>query len=459
MVVRVRSRAARREAAALGRSAGARLIAAGADRILDEVRRQTPSGPGVRPGRGSSVYFLHDRRHRRTSSARARATPRSSPCADAAVSPRPTLSSTIVWCTRDCCASRAADAERIDVGAAAPPSPQQDAISLLLAEKAREGKRVVRLKWGDPFVFDSGGKEAMFLHEQGIPFEVVPGVPALIAAPCYAGVPVTYPGAGDTLIFVRGHEDGSSRPIASTGTTLARLDGTLVCYAGPRQLAGLVESLVATAVRRTNRPRSCLHGTLPNQRTSRHAGDARAEAERSGIDKEAGHPHRRRRRRSARAPALVRRPAALRQARAGHAVARAGGRARRAARGSRRRSHRGAVDPHRAAGRLRAARLGVRRRRPLRLDRLHQCQRRRLVHAPAARRAGRRSQPEGTASLRHRSGDRRPARPLGHQGRPDAGGVSRRGDHRRDHAAAASCADGACCCRAPTSPARCWRKS
>src|SRR3954470_2678908 len=73
-----------------------------------------------------------------------------------------------------------ADAERIDVGAAAPRALEQDAICLLLAEKAREGKTVVRLKWGDPFVFDSGGKEALFLHEQGVPFEVVPGVPVSI---------------------------------------------------------------------------------------------------------------------------------------------------------------------------------------------------------------------------------------------------------------------------------------
>ena len=70
------------------------------------------------------------------------------------------------------------DAERIDVGAAAPKPLDQDAISYLLADKAREGKVVVRLKWGDPFVFDSGGKEAVFLHEQRIPFEVVSGVPA-----------------------------------------------------------------------------------------------------------------------------------------------------------------------------------------------------------------------------------------------------------------------------------------
>ena len=59
-------------------------------------------------------------------------------------------------------------AERIDVGAAAPQPLEQEAICLLLAEKAREGKTVVRLKWGDPFFFDSGGKEAIFLHEQGI---------------------------------------------------------------------------------------------------------------------------------------------------------------------------------------------------------------------------------------------------------------------------------------------------
>ena len=75
------------------------------------------------------------------------------------------------------------DAEKIDVGPAAPRALDQDAISLLLVEKAREGKTVVRLKWGDPFVFDSGGKEALFLHEQRIPFEVVPGIPATIGVP------------------------------------------------------------------------------------------------------------------------------------------------------------------------------------------------------------------------------------------------------------------------------------
>src|SRR5215468_11875085 len=99
------------------------------------------------------------------------------------------------------------DAEKIDVGRAAPQPLEQEAICYLLAEKAREGKTVARLKWGDPFVFDTGGAEGLFLHEQGVKFEVVPGVPVSIAAPAYAGVPTTYPGGGDTLTVIRGFED------------------------------------------------------------------------------------------------------------------------------------------------------------------------------------------------------------------------------------------------------------
>ena len=91
------------------------------------------------------------------------------------------------------------DAEKIDVGVAALQSLEEEAICYLLAENVREGKTVAHLKFGDPFVFDSGGSEALFLHEQGLRFEVVPGVPAGIAVPSYAGIPITYPGGGDTL--------------------------------------------------------------------------------------------------------------------------------------------------------------------------------------------------------------------------------------------------------------------
>src|SRR5215210_1662146 len=135
--------------------------------------------------------------------------------------------------------SARAEAEKIDVGAAAPRPMDQDAISLLLVEKAREGKTVVRLKWGDPFVFDSGGKEALFLHEQGIPFEVVPGIPAAIGGLAYAGVPLTYPDAGDVAVFIRGNESETDRSPDVDWAALAGLHGTLVCYAGARQIAAM----------------------------------------------------------------------------------------------------------------------------------------------------------------------------------------------------------------------------
>src|SRR5918993_4042922 len=160
-----------------------------------------------------------------------------------------------------------AEAERIDVGAAAPRPLDQDAISLLLAEKAREGKTVVRLKWGDPFVFDSGGKEALFLHEQGIRFEVVPGIPAAIGGPAYAGVPVTYPAAGDVLTFVRGHEGETDALPDVDWSRLAGLDGTIVCYAGARQVAGICEALRAHG-RPREEPATLIYGaTTPAQTT------------------------------------------------------------------------------------------------------------------------------------------------------------------------------------------------
>jgi uroporphyrinogen III methyltransferase/synthase len=136
------------------------------------------------------------------------------------------------------------DAEKIDVGPAAPRAMDQDAISLLLVEKAREGKTVVRLKWGDPFVFDSGGKEALFLHEQQIPFEVIPGIPAAVAALTYAGIPITYPGSGDIVTLVRGNEAETDEPPKVDWARLAGLDGTLVCYAGARQTGAIARALL-----------------------------------------------------------------------------------------------------------------------------------------------------------------------------------------------------------------------
>lgn len=160
-----------------------------------------------------------------------------------------------------------ADAERIDVGKAAPQPLDQEAICYLLAEKAREGKNVARLKWGDPFVFDQGGQEALFLHEQGVPFEVVPGIPAALGAPTYAGIPVTYPGGGDTLTFIRGHEDESTSAPNVDWTALARLEGTIVCYVGARQVPAIVDALLAHGRAADESAALIYDGTLPTQQT------------------------------------------------------------------------------------------------------------------------------------------------------------------------------------------------
>ena len=159
------------------------------------------------------------------------------------------------------------DAEQIDVGTAAPQPLEQEAICYLLAEKAREGKTVARLKWGDPFMFGSGGAEALFLHEQGVPFEVVPGIPAGIAVPGYAGIPITYPGGGDTVTFIRGHEDEGKAPASIDWTSLARLDGTLVCYAGPLQLPEMLSALLAHGRSPDDSAAVVYDGTRPTQET------------------------------------------------------------------------------------------------------------------------------------------------------------------------------------------------
>ena len=156
-------------------------------------------------------------------------------------------------------------AELIDVGTAAPQPMAQEAICILLAEKAREGKVVARLKWGDPFVFDRGGEEALFLHEQGIPVEVVPGIPAGTAVPAYAGIPVTYPGGGDTLTLVRGFEGESRIAPDIDWASLARLDGTIVCYAGAHQLLHITEALLANGWSPDEPVAVIYNGTLPSQ--------------------------------------------------------------------------------------------------------------------------------------------------------------------------------------------------
>jgi uroporphyrinogen III methyltransferase/synthase len=144
--------------------------------------------------------------------------------------------------------------------------PQEDTHAFLL-EHARAGRRVVRLKGGDPFVFGRGGEEALVLREAGIPFEVVPGITAGVAAPAYAGIPVTQREVASGVAFVTGHEDPAKPESALDWPALAAFPGTLVFYMGVRALPRIAERLVAGG-RPPEEPVAVVErGTLPGQRT------------------------------------------------------------------------------------------------------------------------------------------------------------------------------------------------
>jgi uroporphyrinogen III methyltransferase/synthase len=143
----------------------------------------------------------------------------------------------------------------------------QEEINSLLVELARSGRSVVRLKGGDPFVFGRGGEEAQALAAAGIDYEVVPGVTAGLAAPAYAGVPVTHRDEASAVALVTGHEDPGKGDEALDWDALAAFPGTLVLYMGVSRLSRIAERLVA-AGRPADEPATVVErGTLPSQRT------------------------------------------------------------------------------------------------------------------------------------------------------------------------------------------------
>ncbi|TMM05088.1 MAG: uroporphyrinogen-III C-methyltransferase [Actinobacteria bacterium] len=145
-------------------------------------------------------------------------------------------------------------------------SADQDEIERLLVDFGSAGGTVVRLKGGDPFVFGRGGEEAEALAEAGVPFEIVPGVTAGVAAPAYAGIPVTHRDAASAVAFVTGHEDPSKPEPAVDWEALAVFPGTLVVYMGIRRLDAITERLIE-AGRSPREPAAVIErGTLPDQR-------------------------------------------------------------------------------------------------------------------------------------------------------------------------------------------------
>ncbi len=159
-------------------------------------------------------------------------------------------------------------AERIYVGKrAGRHSMPQNEINALLVEHARAGRTVVRLKGGDPFVFGRGGEEALALEEAGVPFEVVPGVTAGVAAPAFAGVPVTHRGAASAVALITGHEADERTESALDWDALARFPGTLVFYMGVGKLASIGRRLVEHGLDPETPAAAVRWGTTPEQRT------------------------------------------------------------------------------------------------------------------------------------------------------------------------------------------------
>ena len=159
-------------------------------------------------------------------------------------------------------------AERIFVGKEpGRHALSQDEINALLVEKARRGGRIVRLKGGDPFVFGRGGEEAEALAAAGVSFEVIPGVTSAVAAPAYAGIPITHRGVAASVAFVTGHEDPTRGEAGVDWAHLATAVDTIVLLMGIASLKAITERLVA-AGRSADTPVAIVEwGTLPHQNT------------------------------------------------------------------------------------------------------------------------------------------------------------------------------------------------
>ena len=155
-------------------------------------------------------------------------------------------------------------AELIDVGKEPKRHRRsQDQINALLIEKAREGKLVVRLKGGDPFVFGRGGEECQALAEAGVHYEVVPGVSSAIGVPAYAGIPVTQRGVTSAFTVVAGHTGSSDSTI--DWQAISRI-GTTVFLMGVEHLPEIVQQLIAHG-RASDTPAALIQeGTTRNQR-------------------------------------------------------------------------------------------------------------------------------------------------------------------------------------------------
>jgi uroporphyrin-III C-methyltransferase len=159
------------------------------------------------------------------------------------------------------------DADIVDSGKrGGKPSPTQDAISRRLVLAARRGKKVLRLKGGDPFVFGRGGEEALALVRAGIPFRIVPGVTAGIGGLAYAGIPVTHRDVNQAVTFVTGSGTNGKAPDVDWGA-IAKGSPTIVLYMARRHAAEIAAKLIA-AGRDANEPAAIVSSASLDHQTT-----------------------------------------------------------------------------------------------------------------------------------------------------------------------------------------------
>ena len=165
------------------------------------------------------------------------------------------------------------------------PSPKQRDISLRLVELARAGKRVLRLKGGDPFVFGRGGEEALTLVEHGVPFRIVPGITAGIGGLAYAGIPVTHRETNHSVTFLTGHDSSGLVPDRIDWDAVAKGSPVIVMYMAMKHIGMIVERLIA-AGRRAEEPMAfvCNAATMRQQVLVTTLGRALADLDGSGLE-------------------------------------------------------------------------------------------------------------------------------------------------------------------------------
>ncbi|HVY52537.1 MAG TPA: uroporphyrinogen-III C-methyltransferase, partial [Devosia sp.] len=137
-------------------------------------------------------------------------------------------------------------AERIHAGKrGGKPSPKQADISLKLIELARAGRRVLRLKGGDPFMFGRGGEEAAALRRAGVPFRIVPGISSGLGGLAYAGIPVTHRDTNHAVIFLTGHDETGELPQAVDWRAVATAAPVIVMFMAVKHLGAIAARLMA----------------------------------------------------------------------------------------------------------------------------------------------------------------------------------------------------------------------